>query len=243
MAPTMLQEKISAGETKIIITSANEAAVEYDVGENATVHIISIITQAAVGVRRARLQAGAKAYWYTILLGGGQVEQEISTHHLGNGAQSYHYGLCFGKAYDRFIMNYWNEHSAAQTTGHILVHGALFGSAYAAFKGNIKISQAGHKTAASLTEHVLLLGDRARSAAIPQLEINTNDVQVAHSAAATKIDAEQLFYLASRGISAAAGKAMIVRGFLEDIITQLPDSGLQSEVRKNIEQNLLYVAA
>jgi Fe-S cluster assembly protein SufD len=161
---------------------------------------------------------------------------------VGDGASSYHYGLCFGKAHDRFAMNYWSEHVAQATTGHILVHGALFGQSYADFKGNIKIAQTGHKTVASLTEHVLLLGDRARSDAIPQLEINTNDVQAAHSAAATKIDAEQLFYLASRGIPTADGQQLIVRGFLEDIIAHLPDGGLQDEVRKQIDHHLLYVA-
>ncbi|EKD76173.1 MAG: hypothetical protein ACD_43C00206G0004 [uncultured bacterium] len=241
MTQSLFHEKIMAGETRIIMASANEPLVEYDVGENATVHIISVLAQDSVGVQRARLQSGAKVYWYTILLGG-NIEQEISTQLLGVGAVSYHYGLCFGKAQDRFMMNYWNEHQAAATTGHIIVHGVLFGQAYANFKGNIKIAQTGHKTTASLTEHVLLLGERSRSAAVPQLEINTNDVQAAHSAAATKIDEEQLFYLASRGISAEAGKQMIVRGFLEDIISHLPDIGLQDEVRKQIEHNLLYVA-
>lgn len=232
---------IPARDTRIIMTSANEPMVEYQIGEHATAHIISIVSEDFVSQRRAVVAAGAQVYWYTILLGG-KVEQEISTEHSGIGASSYHYGLCFGQAHDRFAMNYWNEHTAAETTGHILVHGALFGQAYADFKGNIKIAQTGHKTAASLTEHMLLLGDRARSDAIPQLEINTNDVQAAHSAAATKIDEEQLFYLASRGIPAEQGQNMIVRGFLEDIITHVPDSGLKDEVRKQIDHQLLYVA-
>lgn len=232
---------ISANDTRIILASANEPQVEYQVGEQATAHIISIVNHDVVSQRHAVAAAGAQVYWYTILLGG-TIEQEISTEHAGVGASSYHYGLCFGQAHDRFTMNYWNQHTAAETAGHILVHGALFGQSYTDFKGNIKIAQTGHKTAASLTEHMLLLGDRARSDAIPQLEINTNDVQAAHSAAATKIDEEQLFYLTSRGISAEQAQNMIVRGFLEDIIARLPDSGLQAEVRKQIDHQLLYVA-
>lgn len=236
-----ITQSIPARDTRIIMTSASEPVVEYQVDEQATAHIISVVSQDMVSQRRAVVAAGAQVYWYTILLGG-KVEQEISTQHLGAGASSYHYGLCFGQAHDRFTMNYWNEHTATDTTGHILVHGVLFGQAYADFKGNIKIAQTGHKTAASLTEHVLLLGDRARSDAIPQLEINTNDVQAAHSAAATKIDEEQLFYLASRGIPTEQAQNMIVRGFLEDIIAHLPDSGLQTEVRKQIDHQLLYAA-
>lgn len=241
MTQTLTRETIGAGETRIIMTSPHEAEVEYDVAAGATAHIISVLSQDSRSVRRARLQTDAQVFWYTIMLGG-TIDQEISTHHMGAGSSSYHYGLCFGQAHDRFTMNYWNEHVANATTGHILVHGALFGQSYADFKGNIKIAQTGHKTAASLTEHVLLLGNRSRSDAIPQLEINTNDVQAAHSAAATKIDEEQLFYLASRGIPTAEGQQMIVRGFLEDIIAHVPDAGLQDEIRKQIDQQLLYVA-
>lgn len=237
----MQHEQIQAGEQRVILASGAEPAVEYTVGPAAVVKIISIISTDSTSVRSAHVGAGATLEWYTIILGG-HVQQEIVTYHDGRAARSRHLGLFFGSDHDHFNLKYWSEHQAEQTTGHILTHGVLFEQAYADFMGNIRIARTGHGTDASLTEHTLLLGKRARSDSVPQLEIATNDVQVKHSAATTRVDDEQLFYLTSRGVERAEAQRLIVRGFLNDIIDQVPDASLRQTIQDQIEKKLVYVA-
>lgn len=232
---------IAAGTQQIILTSVNEPEVEYMIDADAHVKIISVISTDVTSVRHAHVSERASVEWYTIILGG-KVSQEIATFHDGVAARSQHSGLFFGMNHDHIAMNYWSEHQAPNTVGHILIHGVLFEQAYADFKGNVRITPTGHQTDASLTEHTILLGKRARSDSVPQLEIATNDVKVTHSSAMTRVDEEQLFYLASRGIARDEAQRLIVRGFLNDIIDQLPDESLQQSVRADIEVKLGYVA-
>jgi Fe-S cluster assembly scaffold protein SufB len=222
----------------IIIETSQHSTVTLDIGENATVHYIYLCTSEADTVKSAHLQANAVIHWRSALLGGNS-KQEIVTYHTGNGAHSTHHGIFLGRAHDRFLMNYWNQHSAEHTAGHILVHGVLFDYAYADFKGNIKIDQTSKDTEASLTEETILLGHRSRSDSIPQLEIATNDVRASHSSAITRIDEEQLFYLQSRGLEIEEGKRMIVRGFLESIVGGIQDEGYKEKVTHLIEERLM----
>ncbi|MEN8253138.1 MAG: SufD family Fe-S cluster assembly protein [Patescibacteria group bacterium] len=67
-----------------------------------------------------------------------------------------------------------------------------------------------------LTERVLLLSDKARAEAIPDLEIESDDVKCSHAASVSSISEKQIFYLMSRGISKQKAEEMIVEGFLEN---------------------------
>lgn len=237
----MVTETIAARQQRIILTSAAEPEVTYQIGADAQVHIISIIAADTVSRRCAELGEHASVHWSTIVLGG-NVQQEIVTRHDGRGATSQHDGLFFGMNHDHFALNFWSEHRAEETTGHIVVHGVLFENAYTDFKGNVRILATGRHTTASLTEHTLLLGQRARSDSVPQLEIANNEVQAQHSSSTTRVDEEQLFYLASRGLEHAEAQRLIVRGFLNDIIDRVPDASVQESIRRDIETKLTYVA-
>jgi Fe-S cluster assembly protein SufD len=62
---------------------------------------------------------------------------------------------------------------------------------------------------------VLLLSDKAKAEAVPDLEIKNNEVKCSHAATVGKIDEEQIFYLNSRGVSENKAKVMIAEGFLK----------------------------
>ncbi len=234
----MTELRIAAGEQRTILTSAVEPDVTYQIGAGADVTIISIIDSESAGVRLAYLAAEANLRWFTFILGG-KVSLEVGTYHDGRAASSQHNALFFGSDHDRFIMNFWSEHNAEQTSGHILTHGVLFDQAYSHFKGNVHILAGGRQTSATLTEHALLLGERARSSAVPQLQIEHNEVQVSHSVSTSRIDEEQLFYLTSRGLTAIEARRLIVRGFLNTIIEQTPDASIQGSLREMIEEKLI----
>jgi len=223
-------------EVTIIETSLHPSVV-VEVGENSTVQYLYLCSGDGDTKKVAYLHPHATVQWRSAILGGNN-KVEIVTYHQDAGATSDHRGIFLGKGRDRFVLNYWSNHAAPHTTGHILVHGVLFDSAYADFKGNIKILQTGSDTNASLVEETILLGEKSRSDSIPQLEIATNDVRATHSSAISKIDDEQLFYLQSRGISIEEGKRLIVRGFLEELINEFGDDTTQQTIRDMIEERL-----
>ncbi len=231
---------IEPGIEVTLIETAHHENVILEIGENAIVNYITVRNGEGKSIKRATLQRNAVCHWRSALLSG-NLEQEITSSHVGDGASSDHHGIFLGKDHDRFIMNYWNEHTAKHTSGNIIIHGVLFDRSYADFKGNIKIAQSAADTDGSLTEATLLLGEQSRSDSVPQLEIDTNDVKAAHSSSITKIDDEQLFYLQSRGIPTEEGKRMIVRGFLEGIIDEFPDQTVRELITHTIEQRLEYV--
>jgi len=68
----------------------------------------------------------------------------------------------------------------------------------------------------------LILDPRSRSDTYPYIDINEDDVKVGHEASVSKIGDEQLFYLMSRGLSEAEASTLIVSGFIEPLVKELP---------------------
>jgi Fe-S cluster assembly protein SufD len=67
-----------------------------------------------------------------------------------------------------------------------------------------------------------MLSTEARNYSVPQLEINANDVRCSHGSTTGPVDAEQLFFLKSRGIREEQAEKMLVTAFLEDVLTRVP---------------------
>lgn len=228
---------IESNQEVMIIDTGHHADITVTIGEGAIVHYITTFAGVGNFKKIAHVASRASITWRSAVMGG-NTQHEIITYHDGDGAVSDHKGVFLGHKKDRFVLNYWSDHTAKHTSGHIEIHGVLLDTSYADFKGNIKIAQSAQDTNGSLTEHTLLLGDRSRSDSVPQLEIDTNDVQAAHSSAITRIDDEQLFYLQSRGISIEEGKKLIVQGFLGDIIDSFGNEEVEKELHALIIEYL-----
>lgn len=216
--------------SKTILIDGSEPNVRLTCLANDSLDVVVLIQQSAQVKCTVIAEAHSTVRWHSAMLGG-TVQCELVTELIGEGSASEHRGIFFGRAHDQFTLNYWNVHEATDTIGHITVHGVLFDSAYTDFKGNIKIKPQAHRTIASLTEHTLLLGDRARSDSIPQLEIETSQVQAAHSSGISRIDAEALFYCTSRGLTPQQAQQLIVRGFLAECIS---DPAIQAIVDERL---------
>jgi Fe-S cluster assembly scaffold protein SufB len=106
-------------------------------------------------------------------------------------------------------------HSAPHTRAQTVLKGVARDSASIRFFGLIKIEPDCGDTQSFLEERILLLSDKARAEAVPELEILTDDVKCSHAASVSQIPSEHLFYLESRGIPRTQAEAMIVEGFLQ----------------------------
>ena len=106
------------------------------------------------------------------------------------------------------------HHKAANTLANTTLKGVARDSAKISFTGRIIIDPDCGNSNSFLTERILLLSDRAKAEAIPDLEILTDDVKCSHAASISRIPESQLFYLMSRGISRENAEDLIVEGFL-----------------------------
>ena len=98
----------------------------------------------------------------------------------------------------------------------------------------IEITEKGRGTNTYLTEDVLMLDSTAHVDAVPALEIRTNDVKASHSATVSRVTAENLFYLQSRGIPETKARQMFVEGFLGALTERIADSGIREKVAEAI---------
>lgn len=99
-------------------------------------------------------------------------------------------------------------------TGEVLIKAVVMDNAKLRVKGIIKIEKGAELCEGFLRQKVLLVGKNATAEAIPELEIECNEVKASHAASVGRIDEEQLFYLMSRGMSQSDAEKLIIDAFL-----------------------------
>ncbi len=102
-----------------------------------------------------------------------------------------------------------------KTKGKVHVKGVVHGGGYLEFRGKIKIGKKAIGADGYLKQEILLLDPGAQAVAIPDLEIEQNEVKASHAAAVSTFDSEQMFYLMSRGFSKVEARDMIVAAWLK----------------------------
>ena len=117
-------------------------------------------------------------------------------------------------------------HEAPNTASDLLYKNSLADTARTIFSGLIRVNPGAHKTDAYQKVRNLLLSDEAEANSAPGLEIEADDVRCTHGATSGQIEAEELFYLMSRGISRQDAQKLIVFGFLQEAIDRLGDEAI-----------------
>jgi Fe-S cluster assembly protein SufD len=108
-------------------------------------------------------------------------------------------------------------HKARHTRSETLLRGVAHDRSKIELSGTIVIEKGAQDTNAFLTENILLLSDKAVAHAVPNLEIEANEVKCSHAATVAKIPEEHLFYLQSRGLERSEAQRLIIDGFLGEV--------------------------
>ena len=146
-------------------------------------------------------------------------------------------GLLLGNGNNGLKLKITVTHQAENTKSEVIIKSAVCDTSQIFFDGLIKIEKGAKGTNAWLAAHILLLSQKARGIAIPNLEILENDIKAGHATTVGRINDLELFYLMSRGISEKKAKQLIVEGFLQNILQQFPKE-LQEKVKENYETRL-----
>ena len=166
---------------------------------------------------------------------GGQLSRvEVSAELLGPGARSELFGLVMGRGAQHSEVHTFQQHTAPHTSSDLLYKTILRDRARSTYQGLIRVTKQAQQTDAYQANRNLLLGHEAHAESMPKLEIEADDVRCTHGATVGHVDEELQFYLMSRGLQAAAADRMIVDGFIEELLTRLPEESLREQARQHV---------
>jgi Fe-S cluster assembly protein SufD len=165
----------------------------------------------------------------------GRVESVLE----GDGASAKLLGLYIedgNQHLDRYTLQ---DHKGQAGVSDLLFKGVLTDKARSVFSGLIRVRPTGKKTAAYQQNRNLLLSRTARADSIPNLEIAASDILgCTHGATVGKVDEEQLFYLMCRGLTRVDATRLIVEGFVDPIIEQVPIATLRDSLRQEVQERV-----
>jgi len=149
----------------------------------------------------------------------------------GPGSEARVLGLYFGDHTQTLDYRAFMNHKAPNTTSDMFLKGAVGDHSRSVFTGLIRIEPEGQKTLAHQTNRNLVLSEGAEAHSVPNLEILANDVRCGHGSAVGPLDAEQRYYLMSRGLDPAAADRLQVKGFFEEVLTRYRHRTLEPPLR------------
>ena len=127
------------------------------------------------------------------------------------------------------------DHAFEHVTSRMLFKYILADKSSGVFNGRAVVQQDAQKVDANQTNNNLLLNSDALMNSNPQLEIYADDVRCTHGSTTGQISDDALFYLRSRGLDAAAAKALLINGFANEVIEEIKDYAVQSYTREILE--------
>jgi FeS assembly protein SufB len=133
-------------------------------------------------------------------------------------------------------------HAAPNTTSTIISKSISKDGGRAGYRGLVRVEPGAENSKSFVRCDALILDDRSRSDTYPYMEIEENDAEIGHEATVSKVGEEQLFYLMSRGLTEEQATTMIVAGFIEPIIRELPME-YAVEMNRLIELNMVDAGA
>jgi Fe-S cluster assembly protein SufD len=174
-------------------------------------------------------------------LGGKIGRLHLDVNFVGRGSHAKIYGAYFGEDDQTLDYRYFMNHIGTNTRADMFLKGAVEDSALSVFTGMIRIEKTGQKTESFQTNRNLILSDGAAAQSVPNLEILANDVKCGHGSSVGPLDADQRYYLRSRGLTPDRADRLQVRGFFEEVVSMIPHKDLAATLRERI--NAKYVAA
>ncbi|GBC86394.1 FeS cluster assembly protein SufB [bacterium HR12] len=220
----------------------SDAVVEIHTGPASRVRYVSIQEWGSgvihLGVQRARLARDVDLRSVAVGFGASLARVESESVLAEPGASSEMLGVFFADGRQHFDHRTEQDHVAPACHSDLLYKGALRDESRAVYSGWVHVRPGARKTDAMQTSRNIVLSDRAKADAIPNLEIENNDVRCGHAASVGPVEEETLFYLQSRGIPRDEAERLIVFGFFQEVLDRIPVEEVREGVAEAIEREL-----
>jgi Fe-S cluster assembly protein SufD len=203
----------------------SDAITEIVVGDGAHVRYASIqewgegVTH--LSVQRTRLGRDADFRSLAVGFGASLARAEVEAVLAEPGGFSELLGVFFADEHQHFDHRSLQDHVASNCTSDLLYKGALLDESRAVYSGWVHVRPGAQKTNAMQTSRNMVLSEHAKADAIPNLEIEANDVRCGHAASVGPVEEETLFYLQSRGIPRDEAERLVVTGFFQEVLDRV----------------------
>src|SRR6266536_3604130 len=213
-APVYSTDSLHSAVVEIV--AKPKARVRYTTVQNWSQNVFNLVTKRAVAHEDATME------WVDCNLGSKLTMKYPSIYLLGERAHGEILSIAFAGSDQHQDAGGKVIHAAPNTTSLITSKSISQGTGRTSYRGLIKVYPGCKKARSTVRCDALILSDEARSDTYPYMEIDEEDVTIGHEATVSKVGSEQLFYLMSRGMNEAESAAMIVNGFIEPIVKELP---------------------
>jgi Fe-S cluster assembly protein SufD len=218
--------------------------VEVEVGDGADVSVVSLQDWADDAVQLAHHEAsvGRDATYkhVAISFGGDLVRMDSNVSYRGPGGSATLLGLYFADAGQHIEHRLFVDHTAPHTKSNAVYKGALQGQgAHTVWVGNVLIRKVAEGIETYEQNRNLVLTDGCTAESVPNLEIETGEIEGAgHASTTGRFDDQQLFYLQSRGIPEPEARRLVVHGFFNDIVNKIGIPALEERLMATVEAEL-----
>ena len=213
-APSYSKNALHAGCVELFVHEG--ARIRYSSVENWSKNTYNLNT------KRAIVEKNGVVEWINGNMGSGCTMLYPCSVLVGEGARSDSLGIAFAGPDQNQDTGSKVLHLAPNTSSTIRAKSISKGGGISSYRGSVQVAERAKNTRCSVVCDALLIDDKSVSNTFPFMRIDTNKVDIAHEASVGKIGEEQIFYLMSRGLTEEQAMQMVVSGFIEPIVKQLP---------------------
>lgn len=213
-APQYAANSLHAGCVEIFVKK--DARMRYSSVENWSRNTYNLNT------KRAMVDANSLMEWVSAQTGSGTTMLYPCSVLKGEGAKADHISIAVANTNQHQDTGAKVYHLAPRTSSIIRAKSISKGGGINTFRGHVKVNKNAEECKISVKCDALQMDDESVSNTFPFMKILNPNVDVAHEATVGKIDSEQLFYLMSRGLNEEQAMQMIVQGFIENVVKELP---------------------
>ncbi len=213
-APQYTTDSFHSGVIEIIVNKG--ARVRYTTIQNWSTNVFNLVTQ------RAMVQEGGTMEWVDANLGSKLTMKYPSCYLMGPGAHGEILSMAFAGPGQHQDAGGKVVHFAPHTSSKITSKSISRGGGRTSYRGLLKVYKGAYDVKSNVVCDALLLDPASRSDTYPSIEVDEEDVTIGHEASVSKVGEEQLFYLMSRGLSEEQSTTMVVSGFIEPLVKELP---------------------
>ncbi|MDD5088333.1 MAG: Fe-S cluster assembly protein SufB [bacterium] len=213
-APVYSSDSLHAAVVEIYCKK--HSRVRYTTIQNWSRNVYNLVT------KRTLAEEDATMEWVDCNLGSKITMKYPSVYMVGRGARADILSVAYAGAGQHTEAGAKVHHRAPDTTSVIVSKSISRGGGRTSYRGQVEVTEDAPRAKSTVSCDALLLDDHSRSDTYPYMNVRRDDVELGHEATVSKIGDEQVFYLQSRGISEAEAMTLIVRGFIEPVVKELP---------------------
>ncbi|MEC8343724.1 MAG: Fe-S cluster assembly protein SufB [Planctomycetota bacterium] len=213
-APMYTSESLHSAVVEVVVKK--NARCRYTTIQNWANNIFNLVTKRALAYQDAVME------WVDGNLGSHLTMKYPAVHMMEPGARGEILSIAFAGPNQHQDAGAKLVHCAPDTTGQIVSKSISKDGGRSSYRGLARVEKGAHNARCNVVCDALILDPESRSDTYPYIEILEQDVSIGHEASVSRIGEEQLFYLMSRGLSESEASTMIVNGFIEPLVKELP---------------------